>query len=156
MNADEIEARRMDIFREVVARSVSNDRSAYAAAKDALDAVKAFDNLFQPNQAGGQKDESAVRWPFRILAETYFTAAEGAIGALSTHGSYQGTGDIHDDAFGNMVICALLVEYSNGVKRVVLGHVFPDPWFDRAAEGVKRNAAKENALRSARQLSRWV
>lgn len=155
MNADEIEASSMDIVNEIVARVVSNYRRADAAAKDASAALKEFDNLFQPNQATGQKNESAVRKPFRILAETYFTAAEGAIGALSTHGSYQGTGDIHHDAFGNMVICALLVEFSDGGKRVVLGHVFAEPWFDRD-ESVERNVAKRDALWSAHELSRWV
>lgn len=156
MNADEIEAKRMDIFHDVVTRSISNGRTPYADALEAWAAVKAFDDLFQHNQAGGQKDESAVREPFRILAETYFTAAEGAIGALSTHGSYQGTGDIHDDAFGNTAICALLVEFGDGVKQVVLGHIFAEPWLERADESVKRNAVKGNALLSAYELSRLV
>ena len=150
MNA-EIEAKRMDIFHEIVARAVSNGRSADAAAKDASAALKAFDSLFRPKHDDGNSGEVFCDsvWANRILAETYFTAAEGAIGALNTHGSYQGTGAIHHDAFGNMVICALLVEFGNGVKRVVLGHVFAEP-------GVERNAAKENALRYAHELGGWV
>lgn len=44
-----------------------------------------------------------------IIAETYFTAAEGGIGAKHTHGSYQGTGAIHHDSLGLLTICVLVL-----------------------------------------------
>lgn len=45
-----------------------------------------------------------------IVAETYFTAAEGVIGASATHGAYQGEGEIHHDSLGLLTICVLVLK----------------------------------------------
>lgn len=45
-----------------------------------------------------------------IIAETYFTAAEGGIGARATHGAYQGYGEIHHDSLGLLTICVLVLK----------------------------------------------
>lgn len=44
-----------------------------------------------------------------IIAETYFTAAEGSSGALAAHGAWQGTGEVHHDALGLLTFCALVL-----------------------------------------------
>ncbi len=44
-----------------------------------------------------------------IIAETYFTAAEGGSGALAANGAWQGTGEIHHDALGLLTFCVLVL-----------------------------------------------
>lgn len=46
-----------------------------------------------------------------IIAETYFTAAEGGIGARITHGEvYQGDGEIHHESLGLLTFCVLVLK----------------------------------------------
>ena len=46
-----------------------------------------------------------------IIGESYFTAAEGGIGAYHTHGEvYQGEGDIHHDSLGLLTFCVLVLK----------------------------------------------
>lgn len=45
-----------------------------------------------------------------VIAETYFTAAEGGLGAYKMHDDvYQGTGKIHHDALGLLTFCVLVL-----------------------------------------------
>jgi len=51
-----------------------------------------------------------------IIAETYFTAAEGGLGAYkSNNDTYQGTGLIHHDSLGLLTFCVLVL--SNGFTK---------------------------------------
>jgi hypothetical protein len=45
-----------------------------------------------------------------IIAETYFTAAEGGLGAYKMNNDvYQGTGKIHHDSLGLLTFCVLIL-----------------------------------------------
>lgn len=61
----------------------------------------------------------------KIISETYFTAAEGGIGARITHdGVYQGEGDIHHEYLGKITFCVLITD--NG--KILVGMAYGDDW----------------------------
>lgn len=77
-----------------------------------------------------------------IVAETYFTAAEGGIGARITHdGVYQGQGEIHHDSLGLLTFCVLVLK--NGFTVTGESACASPENFD--AE-IGRKIARQNAL----------
>lgn len=76
-----------------------------------------------------------------VAGETYFTAAEGVIGAHKTHGGeYQGTAP-HHERLGLVTICVLVLR--NGTPLV--GYSCPVS-AENFKEGVGRQAARHKAL----------
>jgi hypothetical protein len=77
-----------------------------------------------------------------IIGESYFTAAEGIIGAKMTHGNvYQGEGDIHHDSLGRTTICVLVLR--NGFTVVGTSACVSSENFD--AE-IGKKLAREKAI----------
>lgn len=75
-----------------------------------------------------------------VISETYFTAAEGGIGARITHdGVYQGDGDIHHDDLGKLTFCVLITDKG----KILTGSAFGDDWkvkFRAFMDAVKKGA----------------
>lgn len=77
-----------------------------------------------------------------IIAETFFTAAEGGIGAYRTHNDvYQGLGEIHHDALGLLTFCVLVLK--NGFTVTGESYCFNHEGFD---EERGRKIARQNAV----------
>lgn len=77
-----------------------------------------------------------------IVAETYFTAAEGGIGAYRTHNDvYQGLGEIHHDALGLLTFCVLVLK--NGFTVTGESACVSPENFD---EELGRKIARQNAI----------
>ena len=76
-----------------------------------------------------------------IIAESFFTAAEGGIGAYRTHGDvYQGDGQIHHDSLGLLTICVLVLR--NGFTVTGESACASHENFD---EEIGRKIARQNA-----------
>ena len=77
-----------------------------------------------------------------IAGETYFTAAEGTIGAARNHaGVYQGDGNLHHDSLGCLTFCVLVLR--NGFTVTGESACVSLANFD---EALGRKIARQNAV----------